>query len=46
MEREHGDDPGWDKAEAEALYSLLEREIVPEFYSPQRGYPETLGWRE
>jgi starch phosphorylase len=31
--REHGDDPGWDAAEAEALYSLLEREVVPEFYS-------------
>jgi starch phosphorylase len=29
---EHGDDPAWDAAEAEALYSLLEREIVPEFY--------------
>ena len=31
--REHGDDPAWDAAEAEALYGLLEREIVPEFYS-------------
>jgi glycogen phosphorylase len=30
--REHGDDPEWDAAEAEALYGLLEREIVPEFY--------------
>jgi glycogen phosphorylase len=30
--REHDGDPGWDAAEAEALYSLLEREIVPEFY--------------
>ena len=30
--REHGDDPQWDAAEAEALYSLLEREIVPEYY--------------
>jgi starch phosphorylase len=30
--REHGDDPAWDAAEAEALYSLLEREVIPEFY--------------
>jgi glycogen phosphorylase len=29
---EHGDDPGWDAAEAERLYTLLEREIVPAFY--------------
>jgi starch phosphorylase len=31
--REHGDDPTWDAAEAEALYDLLEQEIIPEFYS-------------
>ena len=31
--REHGDDPAWDAAEAEALYSLLEREVIPEFYA-------------
>ena len=31
--REHGDDPAWDAAEAEALYDLLEREVVPEFYT-------------
>jgi starch phosphorylase len=31
--REHGDDPAWDAAEAEALYGLLEREVVPEFYT-------------
>jgi starch phosphorylase len=30
---EHGDDPNWDAREAEALYVLLEREIVPAFYS-------------
>ncbi len=29
---EHGDDAAWDAAEAEALYLLLEREIVPAFY--------------
>ncbi|MGH9452704.1 MAG: alpha-glucan family phosphorylase [Terriglobia bacterium] len=31
--REHGDDPSWDAAEAEALYALLEREVIPEFYA-------------
>jgi starch phosphorylase len=30
--REHGDDPAWDAAEAEALYELVEREVIPEFY--------------
>lgn len=30
---EHGDDPTWDASEAEALYGLLEREIIPEFYA-------------
>jgi len=30
--KEHGDDPAWDAAEAEALYALLEREVIPEFY--------------
>ncbi len=38
--REHGDDPAWDAAEAGALYSLLEREIVPEFYArDEHGIP-------
>jgi len=41
--REHGDDPSWDATEAEALYGLLEREIVPEFYTrDDRGIPR--GW--
>jgi glycogen phosphorylase len=31
--QEHGDDPAWDAAEAEVLYTLLEREVVPEFYA-------------
>jgi len=31
--QEHDDDPAWDAAEAEALYDLLEREVVPEFYA-------------
>jgi starch phosphorylase len=30
--REHDADPTWDALEAEALYALLEREIVPAFY--------------
>lgn len=30
---EHGDDPAWDAAEANALYELLEREVAPQFYS-------------
>jgi starch phosphorylase len=38
--REHGDDPAWDAAEAYALYDLLEREVIPEFYNrDQRGIP-------
>ena len=31
--QEHDDDPAWDAAEAEALYDLLEREVIPEFYT-------------
>jgi starch phosphorylase len=30
---EHGDDPAWDASEANALYDLLEREVIPEFYT-------------
>ncbi len=30
---EHGDDPVWDTVEAEALYDLLEQEVIPEFYT-------------
>jgi len=38
--REHGDDPSWDATEAQTLYSLLEKEVVPEFYArDQRGIP-------
>jgi starch phosphorylase len=38
--REHGDDPAWDAVEADALYDLLEREVVPEFYARnQSGIP-------
>ncbi|MGZ3578306.1 MAG: alpha-glucan family phosphorylase, partial [Syntrophales bacterium] len=34
--KEHGDDPAWDAADAEALYTLLEREVIPEFYSREK----------
>jgi starch phosphorylase len=30
---EHGDDPAWDAAEAEALYERLEQQVIPEFYT-------------
>ncbi len=39
--REHGDDPQWDAAEAEALYQILEREVIPQFYSrDSQGVPK------
>ena len=31
--QEHGDDPAWDAVEANALYDLLEREVISEFYT-------------
>ena len=38
-----GDDPAWDAAEAEALYTLLERDVIPAFYTrDQYGMP--AGW--
>ena len=38
--REHGDDPAWDAIEADALYDLLEREVIPEFYTrDESGFP-------
>ena len=38
--REHGDDPSWDTSEAEALYALLESNVIPEFYGrDERGIP-------
>jgi glycogen phosphorylase len=40
--KEHGDDPAWDAAEADALYTLLEREVVPEFYTrDEHGVPRS-----
>lgn len=31
--QEHDDDSSWDLAEANALYDLLEKEVIPEFYN-------------
>jgi starch phosphorylase len=30
--KDHGEDPAVDAAEAEAMYTLLEQEVIPEFY--------------
>ena len=39
--QEHGEDPGWDAAEATALYTILEQQVVPDFYdSNKNGIPE------
>lgn len=38
--QEYGDDPAWDARDAEALYDLLENEVIPEFYSrDEQGIP-------
>ena len=38
--QEHDDDSAWDAVEAEALYDLLEREVIPEFYTrDEQGIP-------
>ena len=38
--QEHDDDPAWDAAEAKMLYDLLEREVIPEFYTrDENGIP-------
>src|SRR5262249_22797816 len=43
IQKEHVDDPQSDAAEAEALYSKLEEEIIPLFYHrDSRGFP--VGW--
>jgi len=31
--QEHGEDPAWDAIEADTLYDLLERAVIPEFYT-------------
>ena len=39
--REHDEDPAWDAFEAEQLYDLLEREVIPAFYTRNaKGIPE------
>lgn len=41
--KEHGEDPAWDAAEADALYTLLEQDVIPLFYNRDRdGIPS--GW--
>jgi starch phosphorylase len=41
--REHGDDLSWDAADAESLYAVLEREVIPVFYArDEHGIPR--GW--
>jgi glycogen phosphorylase len=41
--QEHGSDPNWDAAEALALYSILENEVIPTFYTRNAdGLP--TGW--
>ncbi len=30
--KEHGEDPGWDSYEADALFSILEQQVSPAFY--------------
>jgi starch phosphorylase len=43
--QEHGDDPAWDAVEADALYDLLEREVIPAFYARnEHGIP--IAWVE
>ncbi len=38
--KEHGDNPAWDAREAGDLYALLEREVIPEFYTrDSKGIP-------
>jgi starch phosphorylase len=38
--KEHGEDPAWDAAEAEALYENLEQAVTQEFYSRnEKGVP-------
>jgi starch phosphorylase len=38
--KEHGEDPAWDAVEAEAMYTLLEGEVVPQFYErDEKGRP-------
>ena len=39
--QEHGNDPEWDRTEAEDLYDLLEKKVIPDFYNRnEKGIPE------
>lgn len=39
--QQHGNDPGWDRIEADNLYEILEKQIVPDFYTRNgSGVPE------
>lgn len=43
--KEHGNDPNWDRTEAYALYDLLEKEVIPNFYTrDERNIP--LAWTQ
>ncbi len=40
--KSHGNDPSWDLMEADQLYDVLEKEIIPEFYDrDESGIPHT-----
>ena len=42
--QEHGDEQAWDASEALALYDLLERDVIPEFYKrDEKGIPAAGG---
>jgi len=40
--QEHGEDPAWDAVEANALYNILEHELIPDFYNhDENGLPKS-----
>ena len=41
--KEHDEDPAWDAVEAEALYAILEQEVVPQFYT-RNAYGVPTAW--
>ena len=42
--QEHGGDPDWDAAEAAALYSILENEVIPTFTPEMPTVSPPIGW--
>ena len=42
--QEHGEDPAWDALEAEAMYSLLEQEVVPSSMQGMNAACRRSGW--